>query len=68
MYNKACEELISKIAEMHRDEVTGLLRGLRCDFKLDFSDEFLASVSLERLRHIALAACLHARELIPGRV
>jgi hypothetical protein len=35
------------------------LHRLRCRFQLDFTDDFLESVSLERLRHIALAASLH---------
>jgi hypothetical protein len=32
---------------------------MRCPFNLDFTDEFLDSVSVERLRHIVLGACLH---------
>jgi hypothetical protein len=30
---------------------------------LDFSDEYLKSLSLEQLRHVALGACLHAEKI-----
>ena len=48
----------AKIATMSRSELIRLLRQLRCTFELDFTDEFLESASLDRLRHIVLAATL----------
>ena len=45
---------------MDRAKLIRYVRRLKCDFELDFTDEFLRSVSLERLRHIALAAGIHA--------
>lgn len=53
------EQLAEKIAGMDRASLVETLHGLECNFKLDFSDDFLDSVSLERLKHIVLAACLH---------
>ena len=55
------DEIINKIANMTRPQLITLLRGLQCDFHLDFSDEYLASLSVERLRHIAVAASLRSR-------
>lgn len=56
--------LVSMISRMDRDELKNMLRSLRCKFKLDFTDEFLATVSIERLRHILLAAVLHANNVV----
>jgi len=58
------DELTRKLAAMDRDELIVYLRGLDCNFDLDFTESFLASVSIERLQHIALAASLHAREKV----
>jgi len=57
---EAPDEIISKIANMTRPQLVTLLRGLQCGFHLDFSDEYLASLSVDRLRHIALAASLRS--------
>jgi hypothetical protein len=46
---------------MGRSELIALLRAADCAFRLDFTDEYLDSLSVERLRHIALAAKLHTR-------
>lgn len=54
------EELARSVAEMGRDKLIASLRRMRCRFQLDFTDDFLRSASLERLRHIVLAASLHA--------
>jgi len=60
-------EIAGWIQEMDRPELKRLLTGLRCEFPLDFTDEFFNSASVERLRHVALAAVLHARqEIQPG--
>lgn len=53
---------------MGREELTRHLQRLHCEFDLDFTDEFLDSLSLERLRHIVLAAMLHqhSQSVRPG--
>jgi hypothetical protein len=53
------EKLARELAEMSRQELIRRLLQLHCDFDLDFTDAFLDSLSLERLRHIVLAAMLH---------
>ena len=57
--NKGAEYLAKHLATMDRGDLIRLLRALHCKFALDFTDEFLGSISKERLRHIALAASLH---------
>jgi hypothetical protein len=61
------EELICLVAAMDRDDVIHHIHDYRATFPLDFSDDFLASVPLERLRHIFIALCLqqqHAPSLV----
>jgi len=55
--------LPNRIARMDRAELVDLLSRLDCGFALDFTPEFLESVSLSRLRHIALAAARHSINL-----
>lgn len=59
MTTRQHEKLAQELAEMSRSELIKRLRQLHCDFHLDFTDAFLDSLSLERLRHIVLAAMLH---------
>ncbi len=67
MVGKEFQSLTDRIAEMDRPSLIEALRGLECDFKMDFDEEFLTEVSIERLRHILLAVCMHAHEL-PARL
>ena len=60
MPQRTIEKLAEKIAAMPRRRLVTLLRSMDCAFTIDFTDKFLKSASLERLRHIALAAALHA--------
>ena len=61
MSDKRPEELARKLVTLDRKDLITILRGLQCAFEVDFTDEFLQSVSVERLRHIVLAASLHTR-------
>jgi hypothetical protein len=54
------EQLVVEIATMNRGDLANILKKLNCHFEMDFTDEYLESLSLERLRHVALAAILHA--------
>lgn len=54
------DRIIQKIAVMDREALVLMLRSMKCDFPIDFTDEFFSSVNLERLRHIAFAAALHS--------
>lgn len=55
------EQLVVRIVGMDRPELTRTLRQLRCSFEMDFTDEFLDALSIDRLRHVVLAAAQHAR-------
>jgi len=64
MPTRQLEELVDQIVKMDRADLMTLLKRLHCNFKLDFSNDFLQGVSVERLRHIILAACLHSRDAV----
>lgn len=55
------EELLADALRMDRDGMVRFLRALDCDFQIDFTDEYLEAISLERLQHLVAAAGLHAR-------
>ncbi len=60
MQAQQVEKLVTDIASMDRGMLVKMLRGLDCDFQIDFTDDFLSTLSIERLRHVVLAASLHA--------
>jgi len=62
MRESQVESLVKHIAEMDRAGLVRFLRKLDVEFTIDFSDEFLDTVTLDRLRHITLAAALRAKE------
>jgi len=51
------------ISRMDRFSLIRFLSRMRCSFKMDFSREYLETISLDQLRHIVLAACQHAISL-----
>ena len=55
------ERIATKLASMSRSQLKGSLRSLKARFKMDFTDEFLDSLSKDKLRHILLAALLNGR-------
>ena len=54
------EKLVNEVQAMARQEVLEALRGMAGRFPMDFSADFLADCSEERLKHILLAARLYA--------
>ena len=56
------DNLANRLAKASRADLIRMLRRMECEFKLDFNDEFLCSISLQRLRHILMAVTLHGRE------
>ena len=57
------DTLASTLAKMNRRSLIKILREAECGFKMDFTDEFLAGTSMQRLRHTVLAAILQDRRL-----
>ncbi len=62
MTHQETEQFVQEISRMNRRSLIGALRHLHCDFELDFTDEFLNSISLDRLRHIAIAATTRSHD------
>ncbi len=50
------ERIATKLASMSRSQLKGSLRSLKTRFRMDFTDEFLDSLSKDKLCHILLAA------------
>jgi len=57
----AAEKLAAKLAGMSRTQLKRKLWSLKANFPLDFTEEFLDSLSSDKLRHIILAAYLNSR-------
>jgi hypothetical protein len=51
----------TSIAALGRNELKRRIRNFRGRFKLDFTDDYLNNLSVDRLRHILLAALINAR-------
>jgi len=51
----------TSIAALGRNELKRRIRNFRGRFKLDFTEDYLNHISVERLRHILLAALINAR-------
>ncbi len=51
---------ITSITALGRNELTRRIRGFRGRFKLDFTEDYLDNISVDRLRHILLAALINA--------
>jgi len=54
------DKLITRLASMGRQDLKAMLDSLKTRFPLDFTDDFLADIPVDKLRHVTLAACLHA--------
>ncbi len=56
---KSVDDIIVEVASMAREDLIAMISNMECSFQLDFTPKYLSSVSVERLRHIALAAFVH---------
>ncbi|MHC4645481.1 MAG: hypothetical protein ACYTBJ_08260 [Planctomycetota bacterium] len=62
MATKECfEQTATSIASLGRDELKRRIRNFRGKFRLDFTEDYLNNLSVDRLRHILLAALINAR-------
>ena len=64
MQGNTQSDIVERISRMHRHDVIAYLGRLECTFPLDLTPKFLAAMSLGRLRHVAFAASLHARNAV----
>lgn len=59
--NRPVDDLITEVLGMAESDCLDTLRSLPPMYR-DFTDAYLASLTLEQLRHIVMAACLQARK------
>jgi len=55
------EQTATSIASLGRAELKRRIRNFRGRFKLDFTEDYLNRLSVDRLRHILLAALINAK-------
>ena len=54
------DRIATEIAGLSRSQLKGRLLNMRARFRLDFTEDYLNSLSKDELRHVVLAACLNA--------
>jgi len=54
------EQTATSIAALDRDELKRRIRNFKGRFKLDFTEDYLDKLNVDRLRHILLAAHVSA--------
>jgi len=54
------EQTATSIAALDRDELKRRIKNFRGRFKLDFTEDYLNQLNIDRLRHILLAAHISA--------
>jgi hypothetical protein len=57
----AFEKEAESVARSNRAELTRRILRFKGSFKLDFTEDYLKRLSVDRLRHILLAALMNAR-------
>jgi len=57
---KYFRQIVASTAVLDRGELTNRIRNFKGRFKLDFTEEYLNNLSVDRLRHILLAALINA--------
>jgi len=57
------EELICLVAALDRDALIDQFTTYRASFPIDFTAKFLEEQSVDRLRHIFVALCLHCQRM-----
>ena len=58
---KYFEQTVTSIAALGRDELKRRIRNFKGRFKLDFTEDYLNNLSVDRLRHILLAALINTK-------
>ncbi len=55
------EQTATSIASLGRDELKRRITNFRGRFRFDFTEDYLNNLSVDRLRHILLAALINAK-------
>jgi hypothetical protein len=61
MVSKTFAKEATSVAALKRGELKRRIKNFKGRFKLDFSEDYLNSLSVDRLRHILLAALINAK-------
>jgi hypothetical protein len=57
------EELVSVVSGLDREALVDQFRTFEASFPIDFSNEFLQSQTVDRLRHLFLALCIEQQRM-----
>lgn len=63
LQSQQVEELICLVSSLDRPRLVEQFKSYNATFPLDFTDEFLNSTPIERLKHIFLAVCLQSQRM-----
>jgi hypothetical protein len=66
LHSNQIEELMTLVSGLDRDGLVHHLRTYRANFPVDFTCDYLNRLSLEKLRHIFVAMCLHSQRMPDG--
>lgn len=55
------EQITASISKMGKQELKKRIRNFKGRFRLDFTEDYLNRASVDRLRHILLAAMINAK-------
>jgi hypothetical protein len=55
------EQLIDRVSTLDRDDLKTCFSNYRGNFPVDFTNEFLDRLPVERMRHIFVALCLQSQ-------
>ena len=55
------EKTATTLASLNRNELKKKIKGFKGRFRLDFSEEYLNRLTVDRLRHVLLAALVNAK-------
>ena len=55
------ERVTTSIADLGSDELKTRIKNFKGRFRLDFTEDYLNNLSVDRLRHILLAALINAK-------
>jgi len=59
--NDNFERAAASIAALSREQLTSKIKNFKGRFRLDFTDDYLKNLTVDRLRHVLLAATINAR-------
>jgi hypothetical protein len=57
------DDLITLVSILDRNTLVHQFHNYRANFPVDFTDEFLSDLPLDRLRHIFVALCLQTQRM-----